>query len=205
MSISGVLAWHPAVAMSPDEIDDFLSGRWVARIATNGPGGYPNVTPVWYYWDGRCLYFNIAQSRATLKNLSRDARCSVVIDMDERPLMGMRANMAKAVLVIGDADLRPAGSSQKVRFESGPYAGEHPVDEALGMINSRYGLTARDGAVGLTRESFRAMLQSDEIQDSQLRADNADRVLVKVVPKKIRAWDFSKAPIGYGAPPRAES
>ena len=49
------------------------------------------------------------------------------------------------------------------------------------------------------------MLQSDGIQDSQLRADNADRVLVKVVPKKIRAWDFSKAPIGYGAPPRAES
>ena len=96
---TGVLAWHPEVAMSEDETNDFLSGRWVARMATIGRDGYPVVTPLWYLWDGKCLYFNIAKSRQSLKNLARNPKVSVVIDMDERPLMGMRTNFAKAVLV----------------------------------------------------------------------------------------------------------
>ncbi len=37
MKVSGVLAWHPAVAMTKEEIDEFLSGRWVARLATRVP------------------------------------------------------------------------------------------------------------------------------------------------------------------------
>jgi len=99
---SGVLAWHPEVSMTADETNDFLSGRWVARMATIGRDGYPVVTPLWYLWDGKCLYFNIAKSRQSLKNRARNPKVSVVIDMDERPLMGMRANFAKAVLVVGD-------------------------------------------------------------------------------------------------------
>ena len=42
MKISGVLAWHPHVAMTKDEIDEFLSGRWIARLATTGKDGYPH-------------------------------------------------------------------------------------------------------------------------------------------------------------------
>jgi pyridoxamine 5'-phosphate oxidase-like protein len=194
--ISGVLAWHPEVSMSPAEIDDFLSGRWVARVATIGKDGYPIVTPLWYLWDGRCLYFNIAKTRLTLKNLARNPRCSVVIDMDERPLMGMRTNLAKAVLIVGDAELSEAGSGQKVRIEAGPYAGEYLPEQAIGLITNRYGLTERDGAVGFTREGLRELFTADEIRESYLYQDNQGRVFTKIVPKKIRAWDFSKAPIG---------
>jgi hypothetical protein len=195
--ISGVLAWHPEVAMNQTEIDDFLSGRWVARMATIGKDGYPIVTPLWYYWDGRCLYFNIAKTRMTLKNLARNPRCSVVIDMDERPLMGMRTNMAKAVLVVGDAELTEAGSGQMMRIEAGPYAGAHRAEQALGLLTNRYGLSEKDGSVGFTRESLRQLFTDQDIRQSPLYQDNQGRVLVKIIPKKIRAWDFSKAPIGY--------
>ena len=197
MKITGVLAWHSEVAMTQAEIDDFLSGRWVARMATIGRDGYPVVAPLWYYWDGACLYFNIAKSRLTLKNLARDSRCSVVIDMDDRPLMGMRTNMAKAVLIVGDAQLTEAGSGRKMRIDAGPYAGEYLAEEALGFITNRYGLTERDGAIGLTREGLRQLFAAKEIQESYLYQDNLGRVLVKIVPKRIRAWDFSKAPIGF--------
>ena len=197
MSVSGVLAWHPEVAMSQEEIDDFLSGRWVARLATHSADGYPAVAPLWYYWDGKCLYFNIARTRLTLKNLTRDPRCSAVIDMDDRPLMGLRTNMAKAVLIVGDAELTAEGSARKARIEAGPYAGEYPAEEALGFITNRYGLTECDGAIGLTRESLRAMFKDQSARESQLYKDNQGRVLVKVVPRRIRAWDFSKAPVGY--------
>jgi hypothetical protein len=54
--VGGVLAWHPEVAMSREEIDEFLSGRWVARLATIGRDGYPHAFPFWYYWDGENIY-----------------------------------------------------------------------------------------------------------------------------------------------------
>jgi hypothetical protein len=196
MTVTGALAWSPQVSMSKEEIDDFLSGRWVARVATNSADGYPVVTPLWYYWDGQCLYFNIARTRLTLKNLARDPRCSAVIDMDDRPLMGMRTNHARAVLIVGDAQLAYAESGDKVRIEAGPFAGEYLAEQALGMITNRYSLTERDGVVGFSRESFGKLYETDEIKESQLFRDNEGRVLVKVAPKKIRAWDFSKAPIG---------
>jgi uncharacterized pyridoxamine 5'-phosphate oxidase family protein len=193
---TGVLAWHPEVAMSEDETNDFLSGRWVARMATIGRDGYPVVTPLWYLWDGKCLYFNIAKTRQSLKNLARNPRVSVVIDMDERPLMGMRTNLAKAVLIVGDAQLTEAGSGQKVRIDAGPYAGEYLPEEAIGFITNRYGLTERDGAIGLTREGFRHLYSEEGIEQSQLYKDNLGRVFVKIMPRRMRTWDFSKAPIG---------
>ena len=202
--ITGVLAWHPEVSMSEAETNDFLSGRWIARLATIGRDGYPLVTPLWYLWDGQCLYFNIARSRQSLRNLSRNPRCSVVIDMDERPLMGMRTNLAKAVLIVGDAELTEAGSGHTVRIEAGPYAGAYLPEQALGLITNRYGLTERDGAIGLTREGLRQLYAQDGIQESQLYQDNLGRVFTKVVPRRIRSWDFSKAPIGYRTDEQSE-
>ena len=196
MKITGALAWSPEVAMSSAEINDFLSGRWVARLSTNGPDGYPMVTPLWYYWDGQCLSFNIARTRFTLKNLARDPRCSAVIDMDDRPLMGMRTNHAKAVLIVGDAQLAYAEAEDKVHIDAGPFAGDYLAADALGFITNRYGFTARDGAVGFSRESFGPLYQSTAFPTSQLHKDDVGRVLVKIRPKKIRAWDFSKAPFG---------
>jgi hypothetical protein len=68
MKVSGALAWHPQVEMTKEEIDDFLSGRWIARLATIGRDGYPHVTPLWYYWEGKCLYPALTRNRF-LENL----------------------------------------------------------------------------------------------------------------------------------------
>ncbi len=197
MKVSGVLAWHPEVAMSKEEIDEFLSGRWIARLATNGKDGYPHIAPLWYYWDGECIYFALTRTRQSCKNLQRNPRCSVVIDMDERPLMGMRSNFAKAVLIFGDAELTEVGSGQKITITAGPWKGEHTPEQAVAMLTNRYGLFSRDGALGMTREEFRGMFARPEAQESQIFKDNIGRVLTKVVPTKIQAWDFSKSPIEY--------
>lgn len=196
MKVSGALAWHPNVAMTKEEIDDFLSGRWIARLATIGQDGYPHVTPLWYYWDGQCVYFALTRTRRPFKHLTRNPRCSVAIDMDERPLMGMRSNLAKAVIIAGDVELAEVGSGKTVRIEAGPWQGEYTPEQAVAMIASRYPLSARDGALGFTRESYRELFSRPDIQESQIFKDNIGRVLTKMIPKKIQAWDFSKAPIG---------
>lgn len=196
MKVSGALAWHPDVAMSQEEIDDFLSGRWVARLATIGPDGYPHVSPLWYYWDGRCVYLALTHTRKPCRHLRRNPRCSVAIDMDDRPLMGMRSNMAKAVIITGEAELAEVGSGKKVTIEAGPWRGEYSPEQVVAMIGSRYPLSARDGALGFTLESYRELFSRPGIEQSQLYKDNVGRVVTKIVPKKIQAWDFSKAPIG---------
>ncbi len=197
MKVSGVLAWHPHVAMNKEEIDEFLSGRWVARLATNGKDGYPHQAPLWYYWDGECVYISLTTNRQSCKNLKRDPRCSVVVDMDDRPLMGMRSNLAKAVVIFGNAQLTEVGSGQKVTINAGPWKGEHTPEQALALLTSRYGLFERDGALGMTREAFRGLFAQAEAQNSQIFKDNLGRVLTKIILTKIQAWDFSKSPIEY--------
>jgi hypothetical protein len=197
MKITGALAWHPEVAMTREEIDEFLAGRWIARLATLGKDGYPHIAPLWYYWDGQCVYFELTRNRQSCRNLRADPRCSVVIDMDDRPLMGLRHNLAKAVLIIGDAEMTEVGSGNKVRIDSGPWEGDYTPEQAVAMIISRYGLSKRDGALGLTFEGLWELLSRPEAGESQIVKDNARRVLTKVIPKRIQAWDFSKAPIGY--------
>ncbi len=142
------------------------------------------------------MYFELTRTRQSCKNLRRDARCSVVIDMDDRPLMGIRSNMAKAVLIIGDAEMMEVGSGKQVRIGAGPWKGEYTPEQAVAMIINRYGLSERDGALGMTWESFWRLLSRQDIQESQIVKENTGRVLTKVIPKKIQAWDFSKAPIG---------
>lgn len=195
--VSGALAWHPEVAMNTEEIDDFLSGRWIVRLATLARDGYPHVTPLWYYWDGKCLYLALTRNRLAFKHLNRDPRCSAVIDMDDRPLMGMRSNLAKAVIIKGDAEMTEVGPGKTMRIEAGPWQGEHPTEQMLGRLGSRYGLSQRDGALGFTEESFGEIFSQPEGQASQLFKDNEDRMMIKIIPKKIKAWDFSKSPMGY--------
>jgi hypothetical protein len=192
----GVLAWHPEVAMTKGEIDEFLSGRWVARLATIGKDGYPHVAPLWYYWDGECMYFALTTKRRSCKNLQLNPRASVAVDMDDRPLLGMRLNLAKAVVIIGDVQMTAVGSGEKVTIEAGPWRGEYTPEEAVPMLTRRYGLTEQDGALGLTREHYRRLFTEEDSRESQLFKDNLGRVLTKLVPKKIQAWDFAKAPIG---------
>src|SRR5439155_6547288 len=86
----------------------------------------------------------------------------------------------------------------KVLIGAGPWKGEHTPEQAVAMILSRYGLSERDGVLGLTREALWGdMLSRPDIQESQIFRDNLGRTITKIVPKKVQAWDFSKAPIGY--------
>lgn len=56
-----------------------LSGNVFAHVATLGPDGAPQVTPVWVEWDGTHVVFNTEQKRAKLRNLARDPRVAISI------------------------------------------------------------------------------------------------------------------------------
>ena len=68
------------------EIDDFLAKPLLARMATTDPATLqPHVVPVWYGWDGTSLWIGTFRGTRKVKNLLRNPRISVVIDVDSTP------------------------------------------------------------------------------------------------------------------------
>jgi PPOX class probable F420-dependent enzyme len=71
------------IAMSADEIDQFLSTERTCRVATVGADGAPHVAPLWFVWDGQALWLNSVVKSQRWTDLARDPRVSVVVDAGE--------------------------------------------------------------------------------------------------------------------------
>ncbi len=63
----------------PEAYLDLLEAPALAHIATIGPTGAPQVSPVWFGWDGTHLRFSQSPNGQKLKNLRRDARVALSI------------------------------------------------------------------------------------------------------------------------------
>lgn len=66
--------------LTPDKIDTFLAGKRNAILATIKKDGSPQLTPVWYRWDGKQFWVSITKERAKYKNILRDPRVSLCVD-----------------------------------------------------------------------------------------------------------------------------
>ena len=63
----------------PEAFLDLFDSKAIAHIATIGPSGAPQVSPVWIGWDGTHLRFSQSPNAQKLKNLRRDARVAISI------------------------------------------------------------------------------------------------------------------------------
>jgi PPOX class probable F420-dependent enzyme len=91
-------------ALSQAEIDDYLSRRLMARMATQRADGYPHLTPIWFVWEHGKFLHTLGANRVHLDNLARDPKMSLVIDEDYRLADGLAAG-ARSVTVRGTAKL----------------------------------------------------------------------------------------------------
>ena len=71
---------------TPEEMDEFLrSGRLFAKVATVNADGWPQISPVWYAWDGSSFLIVSKERTGMVKNLRRDPRCGLLVDNFELP------------------------------------------------------------------------------------------------------------------------
>lgn len=156
--------------MTKKEIDSFLSKKLVARTATIRDDGYPHVTPLWYRWDGDYLYF--------------------ILGAGERPRQHI-ANLRRdpKISVIIDRDPRP---------ERGP----PDVTDAQGVVIRGRAelLTDEKTQVDIVRKLLRrygfAKYVDAVLQDGK---PGKNRVIAKIKPEKIIAWDMRKLRKAYRA------
>lgn len=65
----------------PDSVLDLVSWetRSFAHVATIGPEGEPQSSPVWFEWDGTHIKFSLTKTRQKYRNLQHDKRISMSI------------------------------------------------------------------------------------------------------------------------------
>lgn len=63
----------------PDSHIDILHSKALAMLATVNPDGTPQVTPVWFDFDGQHIIFNTARGRQKDRNLQRTPNVAVAI------------------------------------------------------------------------------------------------------------------------------
>lgn len=61
-------------------VESFLAESRNATMATIRANGTPQLTPVWFVWDGEQFTISITTERTKYKNLVRDTRMSLCID-----------------------------------------------------------------------------------------------------------------------------
>jgi N-hydroxyarylamine O-acetyltransferase len=70
---------------SLDAIDPGILANPTAILATNGPDGRPQVTPLSYLVEDGRLCLSVTESTPTVENLRRDGRCSVTVTHPDSP------------------------------------------------------------------------------------------------------------------------
>ena len=69
----------------PEKYQDLLNKKAFAQLATIMPDGTPQVSPVWFEYDGNNILINSAKGRVKDKNMRRDPRVGLDIQDPDNP------------------------------------------------------------------------------------------------------------------------
>jgi PPOX class probable F420-dependent enzyme len=72
-------------AVIPESYRDLVEKKSFAHLATLMPDGGPQVTPVWFEYDGTHILVNSAKGRVKDRNMRRDPRVALAISDPENP------------------------------------------------------------------------------------------------------------------------
>ncbi|HWM04758.1 MAG TPA: PPOX class F420-dependent oxidoreductase [Actinophytocola sp.] len=121
--------------MIPEEFHPLLESRALALVSTLGPGGAPQITPIWFLFDGGRVRFSLVEGRQKLRNLRRDPRLSVVVIDPSRP--------TRYIELRGTVELAPDPDLALERAVAVKYAGEHVDVEPPGTPRFAATVTVR--------------------------------------------------------------
>jgi nitroimidazol reductase NimA-like FMN-containing flavoprotein (pyridoxamine 5'-phosphate oxidase superfamily) len=91
--------------LTDEEINEFLAGPVVARVATVDENGMPYITPVWEEWDGEAMWIIPRERSAWVPHIKANPNIAVSVAMDVSPYMRVLFR-GKAHIVSGPEPLQ---------------------------------------------------------------------------------------------------
>ena len=121
-----------AVAI-PTEFNDLLESNALANIATVGPKGEPQNSPVWFDWDGTHIMFSQTRGRQKFHNLQREPRIAVSIVDPKDPYRYLEVR-GKVVRIDEDPDKQFINKMAKKYLNQDVYPYNQPGDERVVIV-----------------------------------------------------------------------
>lgn len=111
--------------MTTEEMNALLSKPNNAIVGVNRARGAPQLTTVWYAWDGEAFIFTTTKDRAKYLNIQRDPSISIIVD-DQA--------LHKYVVAYGRAEIIEENVGELVRPIIKKYVPEDQVDQRAKAI-----------------------------------------------------------------------
>jgi len=91
----------------PEKFRDLLTKKAFAHLGTIMPDGSPQVTPVWFDFDGTHVRINSAKGRVKDRNMRRNGRVALAIQDPENPYryLGVRGRVEEITETGADAHI----------------------------------------------------------------------------------------------------
>lgn len=114
----------------PADYKDLLESTALAYVATIGPDGEPQNTPVWFDWDGEHLKFSQTKVRQKYRNVQRDPRIALSLVDPENPYRYLEVR-GEVVHIEEDPDLDFINAMAKKYLGEDKYPFHQPGDERV--------------------------------------------------------------------------
>ena len=113
--------------MTIEELQALLSKTNNAIIGVNRTQGGPQLTPVWFAWDGTSFFFTTTKDRVKYINLQRDPSISLIVDDVETP---------KYVVAYGRAEIIEQNVAELARPIIEKYAPPERAEQMVDMVRN---------------------------------------------------------------------
>jgi len=113
--------------MTIEELQALLSKTNNAIIGVNRTQGGPQLTPVWFAWDGTSFFFTTTKDRVKYINLQRDPSISLIVDDVETP---------KYVVAYGRAEIIEQDVAELARPIIEKYTSPERAEQMVQMVRN---------------------------------------------------------------------
>jgi PPOX class probable F420-dependent enzyme len=117
------------MSLIPEDYLDILQSTALAYMATIGPKGEPQVSPVWFGWDGIHLLVSMTKVRQKHRNLLHDPRIAIAI--------ADPANPCRSLEIRGEARIEEDVNYRFNAVVTKKYTGQEYTEQTLIPISNR--------------------------------------------------------------------
>ena len=137
-----------AVALTEQEVTDFLASKIKVQVATIGKDGTPHLTTLFYVVQDGCIAFWTYATSQKVRNLERDPRVSALVETGQEysELAGVSIQ-GKAELVRDPDGIRRIGSAVVTAMAGGADLGDLGRDIVEKQVAKRVGIVIRPDKV----------------------------------------------------------